>query len=158
MKPTTRNVIFLASLLNLAAAAAPAAGDQVRQDKQAELAISAGRLHAMLGKTEVLLGLDEDETAPTGDTVEETDDPFVLLKDAVIRYDRDLSDACQRQAIAGAQCNDLLAPWWLAAHTAPGRVDVGKLIEGVTPHIAALWKTACQSRGKGSDPSLCEIE
>ncbi len=128
-------------------------------DTSGELAIEAGRLQAMLGKTETLLKLtDNEEVSPTTDTVRQTDDPFILLKDAVIRYDRDLSEACARNAITGPICNDLLAPYWLASRTVPPRADLATMIEGVSRHITPFWKEACRVGGKGSDDSLCEIE
>ena len=145
----------LATLLFLAGASA----GQVNDSASSDLVVEAGRLHAMLGKTEVLLKLEEsDEPAPTGDTVRETDDPFVLLKDAVIRYDRDVSDACRTKAIAGPMCNDLLAPWWLAAGKRPPDSRLQDWIEATSRHITPFWKEACRINGAGADPSLCEIE
>lgn len=155
---TTSKGLFLAALLVAGLATVPVSAG-TNTEATGELAIDAGRLHAMLGKTELLLGLNEDETSPTtADTVHETDDPFVLLRDAVIRYDRDLSDACQQGAIAGTQCNQMLAPWWLASRTAPKGIDLRKLIDSTTPYVTALWKNVCRTRGPGPDPSLCEME
>jgi hypothetical protein len=144
-----------ALLLFLAGASAGQANDSASSD----LVVEVGRLHAMLGKSEILLKVGEsDKSAPAGDTVRETDDPFVLLKDAVIRYDRDVSDACRRNAIAGPICNDFLAPWWLAAGTRPPDSRLQDWIEATSRHITPFWKEACRINGAGVDPSLCEIE
>lgn len=148
---TTRYAIAAIALACMIAAP----GARAANGSETELSIDAGRLDAMMMKSEEMLHLTSaDSQLPQSTGFEQA---FAALKDAVSRYRRIAPVACSTHAVGTALCADY-SPAWLGDTTVPQADELRRRIDEATGHIAPLWDALCAPRKEAGDAEVCQIE